>query len=87
MVQYAIRNALAVVADRHSHSMEILLNRYLRLGGSRMQENVCETGLYDAEERKFGFFRQSGQFFTYFHFHVQTVALVNSFNIPPDCSV
>src|SRR6185437_2322286 len=88
MVQHSIRYPLTLVTDQYDDSIgEILLNRYLGLAGSRMEVNVCKTGLHDAEDRKLGFFRQARQFLRYSHFDMQAVALVNSTHIAFDCRV
>ena len=49
--------SVAFVTDRDDHAIRILLNPYLSFAGTRMEVNVCETGLNDAEDRKLGFFR------------------------------
>ena len=49
-----------------------------------MKVNVFRTELHDAEDCKLGFFRQTGQFSRYFHFHMQAVALVNSIHVALD---
>jgi len=57
VVQGSLGYSATFVTDRYDHSIQILLNPYLSFAGSRMEVNVCETGLNDAEDRKLGFFR------------------------------
>src|ERR1700730_15043329 len=87
MIQHAVRYPLTSVADLYDDSIEVVPDLQLGFPGSRMQVDVCETGLHDAEDRKFGFFRQPWQFLKYFHFDMQTIALVNSAHVAMDCGV
>ena len=57
VIQHSLRYSVTFVTDRYDHSIQILLNPYLGFAGSRMEVNVGETSLNDAEDRKFGFFR------------------------------
>jgi len=45
------------VTDRYRNSIEILLNLDVGFAGARVEMDVGETGLNDAKNRKFGFFR------------------------------
>src|SRR5579863_1331737 len=85
MIQHAVWYPMPVVTDGYDHSIAILLDLYLGGAGPRMQVNICQTGLHDAEDRKFGLFRQPAQFLSYLHFYMQTVALVNPAHVPQDC--
>src|SRR5579863_1879359 len=68
MIQHSMRDPLTAVTNRYDQAIRILLNFYLGLAGFRMEMNVCETRLHNAEDCKFGFFRESAQFMTYLHF-------------------
>src|SRR4029450_959111 len=57
VVQHSPGYSATFVTDHDDDSIEVLLNPYLSFAGSRMEVNVCETSLNDAEDRKFGFFR------------------------------
>ena len=57
VVQYSLRYSVTFVTDRYDNSIGLLLDRYVGLAGTRMEMDVCETGLNDAEDRKFGFLR------------------------------
>src|SRR6185437_9560527 len=87
MIQHPVRYPLTVIADRYGDAIQVLLNLYLSLAGFRMEMDICKACLHDAEDRKFGFFRESAQFMTYLHFHMQAVALVDSAHIPLDCGI
>jgi hypothetical protein len=87
VIEYSIRYPVTFVADLYCNAREILFNLDPGLDGSRMEVNVRETGLHDAEDRKFGFFRQPAQIFRYFHFHMQTPALVKSAHVALECRV
>src|ERR1700687_1372864 len=57
VIQHSIRYSATFITDRYRNSIEMLLNLYVGFAGTRMEMNVCETGLNDAEDRKFGFLR------------------------------
>src|SRR4030095_12046464 len=57
VIQHSLGYSATFVTDHDDDSIEVLLNPYLSFAGSRMEVNVCETSLNDAEDRKFGFFR------------------------------
>ena len=57
VIQHSLGYSATFVTDHDDDSIEVLLNPYLSSAGSRMEVNVCETSLNDAEDRKFGFFR------------------------------
>jgi hypothetical protein len=87
MIQHSVRYPLTVVTDGYDDAIQILFNLHLGFSSSRMEVNVCQTGLHDAEDRKFGFFREPAQFMSYLHFHMQAVALIDSTDIPLDSRV
>jgi hypothetical protein len=57
VIQHSFEYSVTFVTDHDDDSIEVLLNPYLSFAGSRMEVNVCETSLNDAEDRKFGFLR------------------------------
>lgn len=87
IVEHSVRYPPAVVADGYDHFLGILLHSQDGLGAFRMEVNVCETGLYDAENREFSFFGESAQLVSYLELYMRSRALVNSAHIPLDCQL
>ncbi len=54
MVQNSFWNSFAVVSDRDDDSVKSFLNLDDGRAGLRMKMNIRETGLHNAEDRKFG---------------------------------
>src|SRR6201998_3713420 len=50
MVQDPLRYSPAFVIDFYDDSIEILRNLHFGFAGSRVQVNICEAGLHDAED-------------------------------------
>lgn len=55
-VQHSVRYSPSMITDRNCQSVCYVLDLYVRLVASRMQMNICKTGLHDAEDGQFCFF-------------------------------